>query len=76
MDAEQEKGQESPEKTDKKEKKILKKKSPFLPGNLLCFTVETLPWCMPLLGSESPIVLKCHRHACSEAEVRLTGVEK
>lgn len=32
-EAEQEKDQESPEKLDKKEKKIIKKKSPFLPGN-------------------------------------------
>ncbi|XP_047682565.1 zinc finger protein 236 isoform X1 [Prionailurus viverrinus] len=33
-DAEPEKEQESPEKLDKKEKKILKKKSPFLPGSI------------------------------------------
>ncbi|KAF0885374.1 ZN236 protein, partial [Crocuta crocuta] len=33
-DAEQEKEQESPEKLDKKEKKIIKKKSPFLPGSI------------------------------------------
>lgn len=32
-EAEQDTGQESPEKLDRKEKKILKKKSPFLPGN-------------------------------------------
>lgn len=43
MDAEQEKGQESPEKMDKKEKKIMKKKSPFLPGNLhILFLSDTL----------------------------------
>ncbi|XP_034498843.1 zinc finger protein 236 isoform X4 [Ailuropoda melanoleuca] len=33
-EAEQEKDQESPEKLDKKEKKIIKKKSPFLPGSI------------------------------------------
>lgn len=33
VDAEPEKEQESPERLDKKEKKIIKKKSPFLPGN-------------------------------------------
>ncbi|XP_037364290.1 zinc finger protein 236 isoform X2 [Talpa occidentalis] len=33
-EAEQEKEQESPGKLDKKEKKILKKKSPFLPGSI------------------------------------------
>ncbi|XP_029778624.1 zinc finger protein 236 [Suricata suricatta] len=33
-DAEQEKEQESPEKLDKKERKIIKKKSPFLPGSI------------------------------------------
>ncbi|CAK7306383.1 Zinc finger protein 236 [Vulpes lagopus] len=33
-DAEEEKEQESPEKLDKKEKKIIKKKSPFLPGSI------------------------------------------
>nr|XP_058133894.1 zinc finger protein 236 isoform X2 [Dasypus novemcinctus] len=33
-DAEQEKEQESPGKLDKKEKKIIKKKSPFLPGSI------------------------------------------
>ncbi|XP_076991314.1 zinc finger protein 236 isoform X3 [Tamandua tetradactyla] len=33
-DTEQEKEQESPEKLDKKEKKIIKKKSPFLPGSI------------------------------------------
>ncbi|KAF6089840.1 zinc finger protein 236 [Phyllostomus discolor] len=32
-DAEPEKEQESPEKLDRKEKKLIKKKSPFLPGN-------------------------------------------
>jgi hypothetical protein len=47
MDAEQEKGQESPEKTDKKEKKLLKKKSPFLPGNFLCCS-DTSICCAPL----------------------------
>lgn len=31
-DAEQEKEQDGPEKLDRKEKKIIKKKSPFLPG--------------------------------------------
>uniref|UniRef100_A0A8C5KY94 Zinc finger protein 236 n=1 Tax=Jaculus jaculus TaxID=51337 RepID=A0A8C5KY94_JACJA len=30
----QDKGQESPEKTDRKEKKVVKKKSPFLPGSI------------------------------------------
>ncbi|XP_032943674.1 zinc finger protein 236 [Rhinolophus ferrumequinum] len=33
-EAEQDTGQESPEKLDRKEKKILKKKSPFLPGSI------------------------------------------
>ncbi|ELV11835.1 Zinc finger protein 236 [Tupaia chinensis] len=33
-DPEQEKEQESPEKADKKERKIIKKKSPFLPGSI------------------------------------------
>ncbi|KAM6169122.1 zinc finger protein 236 isoform 1-T1 [Erethizon dorsatum] len=33
-DAGQDKGQESPEKLDKKEKKVIKKKSPFLPGSI------------------------------------------
>uniref|UniRef100_A0A452RKD9 Zinc finger protein 236 n=1 Tax=Ursus americanus TaxID=9643 RepID=A0A452RKD9_URSAM len=33
-EAEHEKDQESPEKLDKKEKKIIKKKSPFLPGSI------------------------------------------
>ncbi|XP_042638455.1 zinc finger protein 236 [Orycteropus afer afer] len=33
-DTEQEKGQESPEKLDKKERKVVKKKSPFLPGSI------------------------------------------
>lgn len=32
--AEQEKEQESTDKLDKKEKKVIKKKSPFLPGNV------------------------------------------
>uniref|UniRef100_A0A8D1JYZ5 Zinc finger protein 236 n=1 Tax=Sus scrofa TaxID=9823 RepID=A0A8D1JYZ5_PIG len=34
VDAEPEKEQESPERLDKKEKKIIKKKSPFLPGSI------------------------------------------
>lgn len=33
VDVEPEKEQESPEKLDKKEKRLVKKKSPFLPGN-------------------------------------------
>lgn len=37
-EAEQDTGQESPEKLDRKEKKILKKKSPFLPGNFHVFS--------------------------------------
>lgn len=67
MDAEQEKGQESPEKVEKKEKKILKKKSPFLPGNSLCFPFRHRCRVVLLLGNEL-LSLKCSLHVCSASE--------
>ena len=63
MDAEQEKGQESPVKMDKKEKKIMKKKSPFLPGNLLyTFPFRYCDGVILVLVNVSPIFLKWHLH--------------
>lgn len=66
-DAEPEKEQESPEKPDRKEKKLMKRKSPFLPGNLSVPTWPRLGGTLLVLKKRLFLLLKMMFVECSDS---------